>query len=266
MKGCDSYPAAALPDDIPEAENVTHLPPGARLLLPATRRISSAAGGESPTEQQRGCTVGNDGSGAEDAPHGSTRGSEPAHSGEAAEYPPRLDPPSPAGSSPDMDGAVPSPAVSSTAGSMEYDFGDGDNGTGLAFVVCRPSYTADPGWSEKPEVTVEIDSGTTITEFTAPLEQAYGSQVHDLVLTGSCIRPGSPPGDSRKVTTTCAALLRTLQRALETGEQSLLIVQAADGTFVIEVSVAPRCAAAAMQATTAGPIEKRKPKPRGVNE
>ena len=85
----------------------------------------------------------------------------------------------------------------------------------------------------------------------------------DINVHGSCIRPGNPPGDSRKVTTTCEPLLRNLQHALVSGDKRALIVQEADGTFVTEVSVAPRWASAALQAPTDGRIEKRKPKPRG---
>ena len=41
----------------------------------------------------------------------------------------------------------------------------------------------------------------------------------DINVHGSCIRPGNPPGDSRKVTTTCEPLLRNLQHALVSGDK-----------------------------------------------
>ena len=87
----------------------------------------------------------------------------------------------------------------------------------MTYLVSKASSTADPVWQAILELTLEIDSGTIITEVTAPLEQNYSTQVSDLVLTGVYIRPGSTPGDTRQVTTTLAALVRNLQHALDSG-------------------------------------------------
>ena len=94
-----------------------HLP---RQLQLATRRMSSAAEGESPSKRQRASALGNYGWGAGDAPVDRTRDSEQAHGGKAAEQPPRLDPTSPAVSAPEMDWAAPSPTVSSIAGEAAF--------------------------------------------------------------------------------------------------------------------------------------------------